>query len=76
MDKYYEMFPDQNHSESNKKDFFNKVPTAPPDHSDKDLDSDGWTRLRRSWGLSEEEWVVCVRETSLSFIKITQALIY
>jgi hypothetical protein len=26
--------------------------------------------------LSEEESVVCVRETSLSFIKITQSLIY
>jgi hypothetical protein len=30
----------------------------------------------RSWVLSEEESVVCVRETSLSFIKITQSLIY
>jgi hypothetical protein len=26
--------------------------------------------------LSEEEWVVCEREASLSFIKITQSLIY
>ncbi len=24
----------------------------------------------------QEEWVVCERETSLSFIKITQSLIY
>ena len=24
-----------------------------PDHSDQDSDTDGWTRLRRSWGLNE-----------------------
>jgi hypothetical protein len=26
--------------------------------------------------LSEEEWVVCEKENSLSFIKMTQSLIY
>ena len=29
MYKYYEMFRGKNHSEENKKDFFNKVPTTP-----------------------------------------------
>ena len=67
MDKYYEMFRGKN--STNKEDFFNSPDS--PDHSDQDSDIDGWTRLRRrSWGLSEEEWVVCERETSLSFIKI------
>jgi hypothetical protein len=36
-----------------------------------DSDEDVWTRLRRSWVLSEEEWVVCVRETTMSIINIT-----
>ena len=72
MDKYYEMFRGKNGA--NKKDFCNSPDS--PDHSDQDSDADEWTRLRRSWGLSEEEWVVCVRETSLSFIKLTQSLIY
>ena len=64
MDKYYEMFRGRNHT--NKTDFFNRT---------EDSDSDAWTRLR-SWVLSEEESSVCERETSLSFIKITQSLIY
>ena len=72
MDKYYEMFRDKNSTD--KKDFFNSPDS--PDHSDQDSDTDGRTRLRRSWGLNEEEWVVCERETSLSFINITQSLIY
>ncbi len=65
MDKYYEMFRGKNHG--NKTDFFNRT---------EDSDSEVWTRLKRSWVLSEEECVVCERETSLSFIKITQSLIY
>jgi hypothetical protein len=64
MDKYYELFRGRNHK--NKTDFFNRT---------EDSDADAWTRLR-SWVLSEEESVVCERETSLSFIKITQSLIY
>ena len=72
MDKYYEMFRGKN--SANKQNFFNSPDS--PDHSDQDSDTNGWTRLRRSWGLNEEEWVVCLRETSLSFIKITQSLIY
>ncbi len=39
-------------------------------------DTDAWTRLKRRWVMSEEEWAVRERETSLSFIKITQSLIY
>jgi hypothetical protein len=64
MDKYYEMFRGKN--SGNKKDFFNSPDS--PEHSDQDSDADGWTRLRRSRGLNEDEWVVCER---LSFIKIT-----
>ena len=64
MDKYYEMFRGRNHA--NKTDFVNRT---------EDSDADVWTRLR-SWVLSEEESVVCERENSLSFIKITQSLIY
>ena len=64
MDKYYEMFRGRKHT--NKTDFFNRT---------EESDADEWTRLR-SWVLSEEESVVCERETSLSFIKITQSLIY
>jgi hypothetical protein len=65
MDKYYEMFRGRNHT--NKTVFFNRT---------EDSDTYAWTRLRRSWVLSEEEWVVCERETSLLFIKIAQSLIY
>ena len=68
MDKYYEMFRCKN--QSNKTDFSH----SPEDVEDSD--TDGWTRLRRSWVLSEEEWVECESETSLSFIQITQSLIY
>ena len=64
MDKYYEMFRGKNHT--NKTYFFNRT---------EESDADEWTRLR-SWVLSEEESVVCERETSLSFIKITQSVIY
>ncbi len=64
MDKYYEMFRGRN--PTNKTDFSNRT---------EDSDTDAWTRLR-SWVLSEEESVVCERETSLSFIKITQFVIY
>ena len=72
MDKYYEMFRGKNHP--NKTDFFNRT---------EDSGEEEWvvcereTRVRRSeLCVSEEEWVVCERETSLSFIKITQSLIY
>ena len=43
-----------------------------------ELDLEGQLDLEEvSWVLlSEEEWVVCESETSLSFIKITQSLIY
>ncbi len=54
----------RNHT--NKTDFFNRT---------EDSDTDMWTRLR-SWVLSEEESVVWERETSLSFITITQSVIY
>ena len=70
MEKYYEMFRGKN--QANKKDLFNSPDS--PDHSDQDSDTDGWTRLRRSWGLNAEEWVPCERDTSLSFIKITQSI--
>ena len=66
MDKYYEMFRDKNRI--NKIDFFN----SPTDVEDSD--TDGWTGLERNWVLIQEEWVEW--ETSLSFIKITQSLIY
>jgi hypothetical protein len=66
MDKYYEMFRDKNRT--NKIDFFN----SPTDVEDSD--TDGWTGLERNWVLSQEEWVEW--EASLSFIKITQSLIY
>ncbi len=69
MDNHYEK------NSVNNKDFFNS-PDSDPDHSDQDSDTDGWTRLRTSWGLNVEEWTVCERETSLSFIKITQSVIY
>ncbi len=72
MDKYYEKFHDKN--EANKKDFFNSPDCPDPWHQHSD--ADGWTRLKKSWGLSEEEWVVCEKENSLSFIKMTQSLIY
>ena len=39
MYKYYEMFRGKNHSEENKKDFFNSPDS--PDHSDQDSDVDG-----------------------------------
>ncbi len=64
MDKYYEMFRGKNRG--NKADFFNKPEDV------QDSDTDGWTGLV----LSEEEWVECEREPSLSFIKITQSVIY
>ena len=32
--------------------------------------------FNRTEDSGEEEWVVCERETSLSFIKITQSVIY
>jgi hypothetical protein len=76
MDKYYEIFRGKN--SVNKKDFFNSPDS--PEHSDQDSDTDGWTRLRRSWGLNEEKWVgfVCEKQVchvlwlhSLSFIKIS-----
>ncbi len=74
MDKYYEMFGGNN--STNKKDFFNSPDN--PEHSDQDSDGNGWTRLRRSWGLHEEEWLVwekpvfhLLRLHGLSFIKIS-----
>ena len=63
MDKYYEMFRGKN--SANKKDFFNSPDN--PDHSDEDSDTDGWIKLRRSWGLNEEEWVVCERNQSVIY---------
>ncbi len=61
------MFRDKNGS--NKKDYFNSPDS--PDHSHQDLDTEigelDWGEVQ--WGLSEEEWVVCVWETSVSFIK-------
>ena len=63
MEKYYEMFRDKN--QANKKDVFNSPDS--PEHSDQDSDADGWTRLRRSWGLNEEEWVVCERNQSVIY---------
>ncbi len=62
MDKYCEMFRDKN--PGNKTDFFN----SPEDVEDSD--TDGWTGLRRSWVLSEEEWVECEREASLSVLRL------
>ena len=51
MDKYYEMFRGKN--SANKKDLFNSPDS--PEHSGQDSDAHGLTRLRRSWGLNEEE---------------------
>jgi hypothetical protein len=39
MDKYYEMFPDNNQSETKKKDLSNSPDS--PDHSDQDSDTAG-----------------------------------
>jgi hypothetical protein len=64
MDKWYEMFRGKNRG--NKSDCFNRPEDV------QDSDTDGWTGLV----LSEEEWVECEREPSLSFIKITQSVIY
>ncbi len=44
MNKYYEMFRGKNHP--NWTDFFNRT---------EDSDTDVWTRLKRSWVLSEEQ---------------------
>ena len=60
--KSYEMFRDKNSWKE--KNFFNS-PDSPD--SDQDSDADGWTRLRRSWGLNEEEWVVCERNQSVIY---------
>ncbi len=57
MYKYYEMSRGKN--SGNKKDFFNSPDS--PEHSDQDSDTDGWTRLRRSRGLNEDEWVTVSR---------------
>ncbi len=56
---------------ANKKDLFNSPDK--PDHSEQDSDAYGWTRLRRSCGWMRRS-ELCVRETSLSFIKITHLL--
>ncbi len=51
MDKYYEMLRGKNGT--NKKDLSNSPDST--DHSDQDSDTDGYTRLKTSWGVSEEE---------------------
>jgi hypothetical protein len=67
MDKYYEMFRGKNSTK--KKDVF-KRPDS-PEHSQCDSDTDGWTRLRRGWGLNEEEWVVWERNQSVIYLDYT-----
>jgi hypothetical protein len=67
MEKYYEMF--RGKYSTNKEDFFNGPDS--PDHSDQDSEADGWSRLRRSWGLNEEEWVVWERNQSVIYSDYT-----
>ena len=71
MDKYYEMFRGKTQTKKQTFSLFNSPES--PEHSDQDSDEDGWTRHRKTWVLSEEEWLVCERETTLSFIKITRS---
>ena len=59
MDKYYKK------NSANKKDVFNSPDN--PEHSDQDSDTGGWSRLRTSWGVNEEEWVVCERNQSVIY---------
>jgi hypothetical protein len=67
MDKYYEMSRGKNEANLTKKDLFNSPDIPNPSHKD------SW----EVWGgVTREEWVVCVRETRLSFLKITQSLVY
>jgi hypothetical protein len=75
MDKYYEMV--RGEKSTSKKEFF--ISPDSPDHSDQDSDTDGWS-TEEKLGDHGSGWMrrseLCVRETSLSFIKITQSLVY
>jgi hypothetical protein len=73
MDKYYEMFTVARMKQTKKT--LSTVPTA-PNPCTRTRTQMGELDLGEVGGLSQEDSVVCEGETGLSFIKITQSLIY